>query len=293
MRGFLFLMTLFLGLSSYSQKLDSLQKVDVLNNINSLKSDFENMKVVDSCDKYLLGEECGWFKDELFIIKMNCLYRKGKGLYRFEKRFRGDSNIYKKIADSNLTIIDSLILNQNKACRNCTIDYNRMRYEYNSGFDNDMPELINGKNKYHKTKEFISVSPQYFYGNNQWFGLEFSLGLFKRKTKMTYLESRPMYSFDYLSIGFRGNISNSKGGGMNLSLYSVSYNWINLNMINFSYLNNGENDSWGYAPEIGFQFWYLHLNAGYNLAFKKSMRSYEQLYFTAKFDIPFYRYQED
>lgn len=99
-----------------------------------------------------------------------------------------------------------------------------------------------------------------------------------------------MYSLTGPTLGFRKNISNEKGWGMNISAASASLYWINIRPINFSHLNNGENKSWGYAPEIGFQFWHLHLNAGYNLAFKKSMRSYEKLYFTAKFDIPIHRF---
>ena len=255
-----------------------------------MKLTYKYKEVIDTCDEYLADEECGWFRDKLFTNKTLCFYILGKGPYSYEKRFRRDSTVYLKIADSTLALIDSIIRDENVNCSSKFDDFNRMRFEYYGGFDKIKSELYDGKNPLYKEKEFAFISPQYFYGNNQWVGIEFSAGVFQRKTKMKYIHSSPMYSFNILTIGFRKNISTNKGGGMNLSLYSGSYNWINLNVINFTYLSNGEIDSWGYTPEIGVQFWYLHLNAGYNLAFKNPMRNYEKIYFTAKFDIPFYRF---
>lgn len=243
-------------------------------------------KIIDSCDKYLMEEECGWFRDELIILKTQSIYTKG----RIEYNPRVEYYRHKRyVVKSIINEIDSVIKKEKENCGENRELYDRMQYEYYSGLDTVLTDIKMKKNKYHKTKGFCAVSPQYFYGNNQWVGVEFVFGFFHRKNKMEYIESTPMYSFNFLSVGFRKNISSEKGGGLNVSLYSGAYKWMNVNAINFTYLSDGNKDSWGYSPEIGFQFWYLHLNAGYNLAFKKPMRSYEKLYFTAKFDIPFYR----
>lgn len=289
MRGLLFLMLMIFGFSSFSQKLDSIQKRKFLREISLLEKHIHYEKIIDTCDMYLLDEECGWFREELIVLKTQGIYAAGRaeynphmGLYSEHKRY---------VVKSIINEIDSVIKKEKENCGENSELYERMQYEYYSGLDTVLPEIKIRRNKYNKTKGFCAVSPQYFYGNNQWIGVEFVFGLLQRKNRMKYIESTPMYSFTYLSLGFKGTISNQKkGSGLNISLYSGSYKWINVRPINFTLHHDGENQSWGYSPEVGFQFWYLHLNAGYNLTFNKSMRSYEKLYFTAKFDIPFYRF---
>ena len=281
---------MFFGTNSFSQKLDSVQQLDVLKRIDLLKLTYDYEKIIDSCDKYLVDEKCGWFRDQLFVFKTQSIFMLKRSQYFFEKRFGLDLGSYCKIADSVTGVIDSLIVDECQLCNRKILFYNRMRYEYFGGYDIILSELNTGKNKVYKKEEFLAISPQIIFGNNQWIGFEVFGGVFQRRSRMKYIPSNSMFSYEMFRLGFRKNISYQKGYGFNISYLSGSYKWINIQPINFLFLDNGENKSWGYAPEVGFQFWYLHLNAGYNLAFKKSMRNYEKLYFTAKFDIPIHRF---
>ena len=207
------------------------------------------------------------------------------------------------IDDSLKSITDSLFIEAIEMCTDCKLEFVMKKITTNhyrhtgpvkEDYDNSILKLYG----YKAPSLFIAVSPQYFYGNNQWMGIEFSFPSSLRppnvvkdscRGKLETYYKTDMIATSMFGLGFKKNISVADTWGMNISYLSFTYKWINVRPINFSYMNNVVNKSWGYSPELGFQFWHFHLNAGYNLAFRKSMRDYEKLYFTAKFDIPLFR----
>lgn len=282
MRFFVLFAFLFIGCFSFSQKLTAFQQKKITDTIESLRG---YNKITDSCNKYLAYDSL----DNNF--KARLLVNKGLALRYFLKETRDCDSLWEvknKLFDEAITI-----------CTDCQVDFIKKKKNvlYCDKYYRNVPGIEDSILKLYGYKPdnlSPAISPQYFYGNNQWIGVEASLinaltPFFKVQDSckgklITYYDSK-MIAGSFLSLGFKKNITNSKGWGMNFSFLSGSSRWLNIRPFNVSYLNNGNNGSFGYSPELGFQIWHLHLNSGYNFAFKKSMRSYEKFYFTAKFDI--------
>ena len=284
MRVLILFIFLVIGCFSFSQKLTPVQQNNVLTFLYTVR---DSQTIIDTCDKYLNTNNLNPnFRADLLTLK-------GLALSRIP--LDGMES-----CDSLRDIKDSLFEEAIEICTDCKIMY--LKKKHSKYFCHKTSTRIGQYEDsilkmYGYKHDFLApvASPQYFYGNNDWIGLEVSLfnylqPYFRVKDSckgrfITYYDAN-MVAASFLSLGYRKNISRQKGWGMNLSILSLSAHWINLRPLNLSYLNNGSEGTLGYSPELGIQFWHFHLNAGYNLAFKKSMRSYEKLYFTAKFDIP-------
>ena len=287
MKSFLFLILVFTGVLSFSQKLDSVQQYKVLSILDTMDFAKHYRGVIDSCDKYLEYDfSVCEYEATLYSFKAKALEYLLDSVQTIEIYIEEDE-LYDSISDILISQILALHQNAISSCKDCEFIHFKRKYlfEYSNGIVNKDDFKLLKKQGYFGIEDYWSISPLYTIGKNKWIGVEVSANHLQH-----FFIDEEMIAFQFIAMGFQKSISTKKGWGMNLSFASASVYWINVRPFNFSYLNNGNTGTFGYSPEIGFQFWYLHLNAGYNLAFKKSMRSYEKLYFTAKFDIPFYRF---